>query len=407
MKNIRSDFPILSKLVDNKPLIYLDNAATTQKPQQVIDAIVDFYTTHNANVGRSTHKLGEQATTMYERARATVAHFINARDVSEIVFTSGSTESINIIAAAWGRAHITAGDEIVISELEHHANLLTWQQLAQQVGAQLRYIPVSTVSYALDLTGLSNLITEKTKLVAVSQVSNFFGSQQDVYAITARAHAVGAKVLIDAAQSVGHQVVDVQKLQPDFLAFSGHKMFGPTGIGVLYVAASLHGQMIPYHVGGGMVYEADWHTATFLPMPHRLEAGTPAIAQAVGLAAAITYINEHIDFEALQRHESALCARVIDGLQAFDRITILGPIDQLRSIGHLLSFMVDGIHAHDVAAYLSECGIAVRAGHHCAQPLTKKLGVLASIRVSFHAYNTMREVDQFLTVMRELLQSTV
>ncbi|HEV2601327.1 MAG TPA: SufS family cysteine desulfurase [Candidatus Babeliales bacterium] len=405
MKNIRSDFPILCKLVEQKPLIYFDNAATTQKPQAVIDAIVDFYSTYNANVGRSTHTLGERATMMYEAARSTVAHFINAATPAGIVFTSGTTESINLVADAWGRAHIKAGDEIVISELEHHANLLTWQRLASQVGAKLRYIPVSTTTYTLDLTGLSHLITEKTKLVAVSHVSNFFGSQQDIAAIIARAHAVGAKVLIDAAQSVGHQLVDVQLLKPDFLAFSGHKMFGPTGIGVLYVAAAMHDQMAPYHVGGGMVYEADWHTATFLPMSQRLEAGTPAIAQAVGLAAAITYINEHINFDVLQKHEASLSARLIDGLQVFDRITIIGPIGQLRSIGHLVSFVVDGIHAHDVAAYLSQRGIAVRAGHHCAQPLAKKLGIAASVRASFHAYNTMQEVDRFLAIMHELLES--
>ena len=404
MNNLRKDFPILEKKIHGKPLVYFDNAATTHKPQAVIDAIVEFYTEHNANIGRSIHTLGEEATQMYEDARTKVAHFINARSSAEVVFTGGATESINIVAATWAEKHVQAGDEIVVSELEHHANLLPWQRVAQKNGAKLVFIPVN-FDGTLQLDRLSHVLSEKTKLVAITHSSNALGTHNDISVIVAQAHAVGAKVLVDAAQSAPHQAIDVQQLGCDFLAFSAHKMMGPTGIGVLYVAQSLHDQLVPYRLGGGMVYEADYHTARWLPMPQLLEAGTLFTAQAIGLAAAIDYLQKKVEFTALQKHESALCARLIDGLVSLPQITILGPVEQLKKTGHLVSFLVDGIHPHDVAAYLDQHGICVRAGHHCAQPLAKKLGVDASVRASFYCYNTLDEVDFLVDVLRQLVQS--
>jgi len=399
-KKIRADFPVLSKKINNHQLVYLDNASTTQKPQQIIDAISNFYADHNANTGRGVYTLGEQATTLYEQARANVAHFINARTAQEVVFTSGTTESINLVAATWAKQNIGVGDEILISELEHHANLLPWQRVARENNATLKFIPVNADG-TLDLNVLSQLLTHRTKLVAVSHISNALGTHNDVATIIKAAHAVGAKVLVDAAQSAPHQIIDVQKLGCDFLAFSGHKMFGPTGIGVLYVAQAVHAAMPPYQLGGGMVYEAGYQTATWLPMPHRLEAGTPPIAQAIGLAAALDYLRA-LDFEQLRVHEAALTAQLIEGLARMPHITVLGPQEQLKEKGHLVSFKVDSMHPHDVASYLDQFGVCVRAGHHCAQPLANKLGIDASVRVSFYAYNTAKEVDLLLQLLRVL-----
>jgi len=401
MKNIRKDFPILEQRVNGNPLIYFDNAATTHKPQCVLDALINFYTKHNANIHRSIHVSGEQATGMYEAARANVANFIGAQP-EEIVFTKNATESINAVASAWAKEHIKAGDEILVSELEHHSNLMPWQRLAQQNKAVLKFIPIKSDG-TLDLSMLPVLLSDKTKLVVVSHVSNALGTHNDIQSIIQQAHAVGAKVLIDASQSVPHQKIDVQQLGCDFLVFSGHKMLGPTGIGVLYINKALHDQLQPYQLGGGMIYEADFKKAVYLPMPHLLEAGTPPIAQAIGLGAAIDYIQKNIDFDALQKHEAALCERFINGLQKIKGIKVLGPIEQLKKGGHLVSFVVEGIHPHDVAAYLSEHGIFTRAGHQCAQPLAKKLGVNASTRASFYAYNTQEEVDACLDVLQQLV----
>lgn len=400
MKQIRNDFPILKKRINNKPLIYLDSAATTHKPQQVLDVITTFYAEHNANIHRGVYALTEQATTLYEQARTRVAQFIGAHP-HEIIFTRSTTESINMVAATWAHRHIKEGDEIVLSELEHHSNLLPWQALANDRGARLVFIPV-TQDGTLALSELDNLISSKTKLVTISHVSNALGTHNDVERIISAAHAVGAKVLIDAAQSVPHQKIDAHALSCDFLAFSGHKMFGPTGIGVLYVASALHAAMPPYQYGGGMVYQADFTHATFLKMPQRMEAGTPAIAQAIGLAAAIEYIDSHIDFNELKKYEAQLCARLIDGLSSMPNIRILGPIEQLKECGHLVSFVVDGMHAHDVAAYLDTFGMCVRAGHQCAQPLATRLGIQAAVRASFYAYTTREEVDALLSALGSL-----
>lgn len=404
MDAIRNDFPILKTLMNGKPLIYLDNAATTQKPNQIIDALVAVYAQGNANVGRGVYALSEQLTAAYEQARATVAAFIGARP-HEIVFTRNTTESINLVAATWAMQAIQAGDEILISELEHHSNLLPWQRLAAQKQATLVYIPV-TDHGKLRLDLLDALVTPRTKLIVVTHTSNALGSHTDVAPLYEAAKRVGAKLLIDAAQSVAHQPINVTELGCDFLAFSGHKMLAPTGIGVLYINEKLHDATPPYQVGGGMVYEADFMGATFLPMPHKLEAGTPSIAQAIALGSAINYLKNSVDFKALRAHEAALCTQLIDGLQALPRVTVLGPIAELKKSGHLVSFCIEGIHPHDIAAYLDTQGICVRAGHHCAQPLAKRLGLEASVRVSFWAYNTPQEVEVLLEALKALLTGT-
>jgi cysteine desulfurase/selenocysteine lyase len=288
--------------------------------------------------------------------------------------------------------------------MEHSSNLIPWQQISHKTGAHLKFIPVLPDG-TLDYAQLSHLMSKKTKLVAVVHVSNVLGTCNDIEAIISAANAVGARVLIDAAQSIPHQLIDVKKMKCDFLAFSGHKMLGPTGIGVLYIKKELHDHVPPYQLGGGMVYEADFEHATWHKAPHKYEAGTPPIAQAIALGAAIDYVQKHISYDALQKHEAALCAQMIAGLSEFEKIRILGPLDQLKKQGHLVSFTVDGMHAHDVAAYLSNYGICVRAGHHCAQPLAKKMGIGASIRASFYVYNTHEEVEKFLEVIRILLSN--
>jgi len=399
-KTIRDDFPILKQTVAGNQLIYFDSAATSQRPDQVIDAVASFYRTDNANIHRGIHTLSERATQAYEDAREKVASFIGARP-EELVFVRGATEGINLIAQAWGEQAIGPGDEIVVSELEHHANLLPWQRLAQKTGAKLRFIPI-TPEGSLVMDALDELITPRTKLVAVTHESNMVGTAVDVATVAKKAHAVGARILVDACQSVPHQPVDVRELGCDFLAFSGHKMLGPTGIGGLYIRHDLHEHIEPYQVGGGIVQEVDFHDASWQNIPQKLEAGTPAIAQAVGLGVAVDYIREHIDFDALQVHEATLVQRAIEGLETVPGVTVIGPKKELSERGHLVSFVVDGYHAHDVAEYLNTFGIAVRAGHHCAQPLAKKLGIPASVRASFYCYNMLEEVECFIQAMQAI-----
>ena len=401
MNTRRNDFPILSTQMNGHQLVYLDNAATTQKPQVVIDAITNFYTTTNASVARAVHTLGEQATSLYEQARATLAQCINAQP-QETIFTSGTTHGINLVAHSWALQHIKAGDEIVISELEHHANLLIWQEVARRTGATLRYIPI-THDGDLDYDTLPLLLSTKTKLVAISHVSNALGTTIDIERIAAQAHAVGARVLIDAAQSAPHQKIDVKKIGCDFLVFSAHKMLGPTGIGLLFIKQDLHEIMVPYTLGGGMVYQADYHHAQWVKAPHKFEAGTPAVAQAVGFAAAVNYLEKYISWPELKQYEAQLCAQLIDGLQQMPRIKIMGPLAQLKKEGHLVSWLVEGIHAHDVAAYLSAQGICVRAGNLCAQPLAQKLNAESLVRASFYFYNTPHEVAYLLECLNTLI----
>ncbi len=402
-KKLRADFPILSQKINGYPLAACDNASTAHKPQSVIDAIVHFYTTTNANIYRGVHLFAEQATQMYENARNKVAQFIGA-DSEEIIFTRGCTSGINFVVATWGMQNIKAGDEIVITELEHHANLLPWQRLAQEKGAMLKYIPIFSDG-SVDLSQLDSIITRKTKIVSVIHVSNAVGTHVDIATIIARAKAVGARTLIDAAQSVAHQKINVHQLGCDFLVFSGHKLLGPTGIGVLYIKKELHDIIPPYEVGGGMVEDVDCNHATWRAAPHKFEAGTPPIAQAIGLGAAIDYLNNNIDFDQLMSYEAQLCERLIDGLSQIKQVKILGPIAELKKKGHLVSFLVNSIHSHDVAAFLDSRGISVRAGHHCAQPFAKKLGYDASVRVSFSFYNTFEDVDRIVSAIWEMINN--
>jgi len=392
----RKDFPYFKH---NPNMRYLDSAATTHKPIQVIDAISNFYAYDNASVHRGVYTSAEQATVAYEQARHVVAEYIGAHD-DEVIFTSGTTEGINFIAQAWAVAHLKSGDEIIITELDHHSNILPWIELERTKGIVLKYIPVLSDG-TLDYEAYLGLLNPRTALVACTHTSNALGTQNNLNFIIEHAKAGGARVLVDAAQAAGRQYLKVHELDADFVVFSGHKMCGPTGIGVLYVARRMHEQLRPYQFGGGMVSEVGRHEATWLKPPQRYEAGTPPLAQAIGLAAAIDYLKS-ISFDELHKHEAQLCARLIAGLQALSSIKILGPIDQLKQSGHLVSFVSDKAHAHDIAAYLDRFGICVRAGNHCAQILHKKLGINASVRASFYLYSTLDDVDALLERLSEI-----
>ncbi len=399
IEKIRKDFPFLSTAAS----LYFDNAATTQKPQSVIDAISHFYAFSNSNVLRSFYEEAEKATSLYEGARAHVASFIGAAS-DETIFTSGTTEGINFVASTWGEGHVAEGDEIIVSQMEHHANFLPWQQLAKRKGALLKIIPI-TSDYQLDLDVYKKLLSSRTKLVAVVHVSNVLGTKNDVETIIKLAHKVGARVLIDAAQSAPHQKLDVHQMDTDFLVFSAHKMLGPTGIGCLFIKRELQPHIPPYKFGGGMV-EVVEEDLTWMVSPHKFEAGTPPIAQAIGFNVAISYLEEKIPFDILRKHEASLVARAIEGLRAIEGVHLLGPLDQLKQEGHILSFWIEGIHAHDVAAYLNRDNpaVAVRAGQQCTQPLHRALGLPASIRISFYCYNTVEEVEKFVDKIKKLKQ---
>ncbi len=400
MKNIKKDFPLFQNY---KSLIYFDNAATTQKPQQVIDSIINFYTKHNANVHRGVYSFSETATTLFNNARKKIAKFINA-DVNEIAFTRGTTEGINLVALSWAEKNIFAEDAIIISQMEHFANLIPWQQFAHKKRVRLLIVPITNTG-ELDLKTYQDFLSNnKVKLVAITHISNVLGTRNDVEFLTQEAHKFGAKILIDAAQSVAHEKVDVKKIDADFLVFSGHKLLGPTGIGILYIKYAIAKDLAPVEFGGGMVKQGGFEKSTWLEFPYSFEAGTPAIADVIGLGSAIDYINENINFDALKKHEALLCSKLIDGLSKFPRIKILGPIEQLKKNGHIVNFVVDGIHAHDVAAYLDKHNICVRAGHHCAQPLHQVLDLDASVRVSFYGYNNEQEVEFFIQKIEEMLK---
>jgi cysteine desulfurase/selenocysteine lyase len=338
---------------------------------------------------------------MYEDVRQQVARWLNIKESSEIIFTRGTTEGINFIADAWASQKFSLGDEIVITQLEHHANYLPWQRVAQRTGATLRVIPVNNDG-DLDYSVLDTMINSKTKLVAFSHVSNAIGTVVDVQRIVQRAKKVGARVLLDAAQSAAHKRLDVQQLNVDFLVFSGHKLCGPTGVGVLYIKKDLHDEVQPYQVGGSMVFDVHKDRAMWLASPQKFEAGTPPIAQVIGLGAALEFLEKNVNFEQLQKHEAQLCSQFIYGLKQRGDVCIVGPIKQLQQQGHIVSFVVDGAHAHDVAAYLAAHGICVRAGHHCAQPLSRSLEYLATVRVSFYLYNTQQDVDFLLSVLKKM-----
>jgi len=399
--NIYKDFPILSVKVQGHRLIYFDNAATTQKPRVVIDAISHFYLNDNASVYRGVHTLSERATVRYEKARVRIAQFISAKSEKEIVFVRGATHGINIVAQSYAKNIINPGDEILISALEHHSNIIIWQQIAELNSAVLKVIPIDR-NGLLQYEKLSDLISKKTKIVAVSCESNAIGSIVDVEKIITAAKSVGAKVFLDASQMAPHQKINVQKLGCDFLVFSGHKMCAPTGIGVLYVNEKLHEEIVPNEVGGGMLTAATFESMIPLPMPRCLEAGTPSVAAAVGLHAAIDYIEPLLAQNSLRKHEAFLVGHLIEGLQKIAHIQILGPMQQLKESGHMVSFVSKKYHAHDIATYLDHAGIAVRAGDLCAQPLAKILGVTAMIRVSFYCYNTIEDVQYLLSQLNAL-----
>ncbi len=394
---IRKDFPILRRTFNGKRLIYLDNTATTQKPQYVIDALTEYYRDSNANVHRGLYALSEEATNAYEEARTNVAAFIHAPARENIIFTGGTTDSINLVASSYGRSVLKSGDEILLTHMEHHSNLIPWQLIAQQTGAKLQFIPL-TPDGRLDQNPMKSLITEKTKIISVAHVSNVLGTINPINEIVKIGHRYGAVVMVDAAQSVPHMPVDVQNIECDFLAFSGHKMLGPTGIGVLYGRSEVLNCMPPYRGGGEMISEVHFDHATYKEIPAKFEAGTPNIAGAVGLSAAIDYLKK-IGFEAIQMHEHDLTLHTLKILDEIDGIVTYGPKPDR---GGLVSFNIGGIHPHDVATLLDEDAIAVRAGHHCAQPLMRLMGVSATVRASVYFYNTREEIDSLAKGLRRV-----
>ncbi|MBC1906549.1 cysteine desulfurase [Listeria booriae] len=390
---LQADFPILKQEVNEKPLAYLDNAATSQKPKQVLDAVMKYYEWDNANVHRGVHTLAARATDAYEGSREKVARFIGARATAEVIFTRGTTTAINIVANSYGTANLEPGDEIVISYLEHHSNLIPWQQLAKRTGAKLVYIDLDADA-TVTVEAARKVINTKTKIVAIAHVSNVIGSIAPVREIADLAHAVGAVILVDGAQAVPHMKVDVVALDADFYAFSGHKMMAPTGIGVLYGKQEVLDAMAPSEFGGEMIDFVELYDSTWKPLPWKFEAGTPNIAGAIGLGAAVDYL-ESLGLDAVHAHEQVLTAYALEEMQKLDGITIYGPLDAAKRCG-LITFNLEGAHPHDIATVLDEEGVAIRAGHHCAQPLMKWLDVSSTARVSFYVYNTKQEVDQFI-----------
>ncbi|GAA2197271.1 cysteine desulfurase [Streptomyces bangladeshensis] len=399
---LRKDFPILERTVaSGAPLVYLDSGATTQKPLQVLDAERDFYLTHNAAVHRGAHQLAGEATEAYEQARHTVARFIGAAD-DEVVFTKNTTEGINLVAYALGNAgRLGPGDRIVVTEMEHHANLVPWQQLAQRTGATLDWFGL-TDDGRLDLSRADELLDERTKVLALTHQSNVLGTLNPVRALADRAHAHGALVVVDGAQSVPHRPVDVRELGADFLAFSGHKMLGPNGIGVLWGRAGLLAELPPFLTGGSMIEIVEMDRTTFLPPPQRFEAGVPMAAQAVGLAAAVAYL-ERLGMAEVAAYEETLTARALHLLAEVPGVRLVGPADPAGR-GSAVSFTVEGIHPHDVGQVLDERGVAVRVGHHCARPIVRRYGVPATTRASFYVYNTPDEVDALVEGVRAAQQ---
>ena len=396
---VRKDFPIFTRTIrDRKRLVYLDSGATAQKPQSVIDAEVDFYRLHNAAAHRGAHQLAEEATDLFEGARAKVATFIGAA-VDEVVFTKSATESLNLIAYAMGNAplgnrfHLKAGDEIVVSQMEHHANLIPWQQLAARTGAVLRWFDVTSEG-RLDLSQTSDLINAKTKVVALTHQSNVLGTINPLSDIVSAAHAVNAVVVLDACQSVPHMKVDVDQLGIDFLAFSGHKTVGPTGVGIMWGRSALLEELPPFLTGGSMIADVSMTTATWAPAPAKFEAGVPNMAQAVGLGAAVDYLSA-IGMDVIAEHEHMLTEDLLSKLLAIDEVAVVGPLN-MESRGGALSFTVAGIHPHDLGQFLDSQGIAVRTGHHCAWPLTRSLGVPATTRASLYLYNTIEDNDALI-----------
>ena len=395
IENIRKDFPILKRKVrDNKPLVYLDNASTTQKPKQVIDAITNYYNNYNANIHRSVYSIAEEATEAYEKVRDKVAKFLNISKREEIIFVRGTTEGINLVAYAWGRKHIKEGDIIVTTEYEHHSNIVPWQLLVKEKGAKLEYIEIND-NGELILDQLDKyLATGKVKLVVFSLMSNVLGTISDAEKIISKCHEAGVKTLVDAAQAVPHMSVDVTKLGCDFFAFSAHKMLGPTGIGVLWVRKSVLETMDPFHGGGDMIREVHKYETTWNDLPYKFEAGTPNIADVIGFGSAIDYLSQ-LGMEAVRKHEMELTQYALDKMSQIKGIVIYGPKDVSKR-GGVISFNFHDVHPHDVATIVDREGVAIRSGHHCAQVLMEKLNVAATNRASFYIYNTKQDVDKLI-----------
>ncbi len=396
---VRADFPILDQQVHGQPLVYFDNAATTQKPRQVLDALRHYYEHDNANVHRGLHELSSRATEAYENARARVAQFIGAASPDEIVFTRGTTEGINLVAQAWGGRFLREGDTILLTEMEHHSNLVPWQLLAEQRGARLRFVPVRDDG-SLTLEQLDQLLTPEVKLFAFTHVSNSLGTINPAAELCARARAVGAVTLVDAAQSAGHMPVNVREIGCDFFAFSGHKMCAPTGSGALYGRAEMLDALPPWHGGGEMIVSVTLQKSTFKKAPHRFEAGTPNIAGAIGLAAAIDYL-ETIGRAAIAEHDAQLTNYGIERFAELPGMRILGPAGER---GAILGFVMENVHPHDLTTFADQRGLALRGGHHCNQPLMRRFGLPGTTRASFYFYNTTGEIDRMIDILRDAVR---
>lgn len=397
VERVRKDFPILFTTAHGKPLVYLDNAATSQKPRVVIDAVQDFYEESNANVHRGVHWLSEKATAIYEGTREKVRAYFNARSTKEIIYTHGTTEGINLVANAYGAAFVRAGDEIIISELEHHSNIVPWQMLCERSGARLRVAPIDDDGQ-LRLDAFEALLSDRTRLVAMAHVSNSLGTVLPVADVIARAHAAGAHVLLDGAQRAPHHRIDVQALGCDFYVCSGHKMYGPTGAGILYGREELLDRMPPWMGGGDMIESVSFERTTYAALPAKFEAGTPDIGAVAGLSAALDYMSG-LDFDALSAHEHSLMVEASRRIVEVEGVRLIGTA---RDKAAVVSFVMDGVHAHDVASVLDFNGVAVRAGHHCTQPLMKRMGVTATSRASFAMYNKMSEIEALVEGLNEV-----
>jgi cysteine desulfurase/selenocysteine lyase len=396
IETVRRDFPILTRRVHDRPLVYLDSAASSQKPLQVLDAVRRYYQTSHANIHRGVYVLSEEATLAYEQAHERVAHFIHA-DWEEVIFTKNTTEALNLVAYAWGLQHLREGDEIVLTQLEHHSNIVPWQQIARRTGAVVRYIRIDAQGY-LDMEHAAALIGPHTKMVSVTHVSNVLGTVNPVAELGNMAHAQGALLCVDGAQSIPHMAIDVRALDCDFFAFSGHKMLGPTGIGGLYGKRRILEYMEPFLCGGDMISEVTFEGASWNDLPWKFEAGTPPIASGIGLAAAVEYL-EGLGMEAVQAHEHRLVCYAMEQLRQAPDIELYGPEAEAR--GGVISFNIKDLHPHDVASVLDQCGVAIRAGHHCAMPLMRVLGVNGTCRASFYVYNTMDEINVLLEAIGE------
>lgn len=401
IKKLKKDFPILFRKIGLNDLVYLDNAATSQKPVQVVEAVKDFYLEHNANVHRGIHTLSEEASGMYEDARKKVARFINAIYPEEIIFTHGSTESLNMVAFSWGIPNLKKGDKILLTGFEHHSNLIPWQIVAKNTGAELKFVKTEP-NGTVDMSEFKNVLTPDVRLVCVAHASNVLGTILDVREISKLAHAVGALVCVDGAQAVPHIPVNIQSLGCDFYAFSGHKMLAPMGIGVLYVKKSVMEQMVPSQFGGGMIKEVSLTEASWAEAPEKFEAGTPDVGGAIGLAAAVDYLLA-IGMDKVREHEIELNRHAIEKLNSIEGIKIIGPVDPEKRTG-LVSFYSEKVHAHDIASVLNSSGVAVRSGHHCAMPLHKEMGLPATVRASYYIYNDLSDIDKLAEGVEKALK---